>query len=129
MARDEQNGGAMPAAADSSRERGLALLVVLWIIVSATLLVTSFNATVRSGATFVASEVQLAKTEAALDAGAEIAAAHLIDTVKARRWTGDGCAAAASTVPARAASRGRVPGLPRHARCAWPGHDPDAAGL
>lgn len=75
---------------DGSRERGLALLVVLWIIVSAVLLVTSFNATVRSGATFVSSEVQLAKTEAALDAGAEIAAAHLIDAVEARRWPADG---------------------------------------
>lgn len=91
MGSNEQKfDAAVPAPGDSPRERGLALLVVLWIIVSAVLLVTSFNATVRSGATFVASEVQLAKTEAALDAGAEIAAAHLIDTVKARRWTGDG---------------------------------------
>jgi general secretion pathway protein K len=90
MAGEEKKSDALPAAGASPRERGMALLVVLWIIVSAVLLVTTFNATVRSGATFVSSEVELAKTEAALDAGAEIAAAHLIDTEKARRWPADG---------------------------------------
>jgi general secretion pathway protein K len=88
--RAEQKSDKGEAHGDHSRERGLALLVVLWIIVSAILLVTTFNATVRSSATFVASEVQLAKTEAVLDAGAEIAAVHLIDAVKARRWPADG---------------------------------------
>src|SRR5262245_43938003 len=82
--------GAEPELAENLRERGLALLVVLWIIVSATLLVLSFNATVRSGATFVVSEVEQAKTEAVLDAGVEIAASHLIDSEEARRWPADG---------------------------------------
>ncbi len=77
-------------AADSARERGLALLVVLWIIVSAAILVSAFNVTAKSGASFVISEIEQAKVEAALDAGAEIAAAHLIDSEEARRWPADG---------------------------------------
>jgi general secretion pathway protein K len=74
----------------NTRERGLALLVVLWIIVSAALIVSAFNAAVKSGVSFVGSEVQLAKADALLDAGAEIAVAHLIDEDEARRWVPDG---------------------------------------
>ncbi len=72
------------------RQRGLALLIVLWIIVAAALLVSAFNAAVKSGVAFVGSEVQLVKTEALLDAGAEIAASRLIDEAPARRWVPDG---------------------------------------
>lgn len=77
-------------SAPRTRERGVALLVVLWVMLAAVLLVSSFNATVRSGAVFVSSEIEQAKVEAALDAGAEIAAAHLIDEAEARRWAPDG---------------------------------------
>lgn len=79
-------------AADRPRERGVALLVVLWIIASATLLVVSFNATVRSGLSFVNSEVGLSRSENLLDAGLEIAVARLIDQEPARRWLPDGLA-------------------------------------
>jgi len=71
-------------------ERGLALLIVLWIIVSTALIVSSFNATVRSGMTFIGSEVQLATSEALLDAGLEIAAARLIDEDETQRWLPNG---------------------------------------
>lgn len=71
-------------------ERGIALLVVLWIIAGATLLVVSFNATVRSGLSFVSSEVGLSKADAVLDAGLEIAAGRLIDEEEGRRWLPDG---------------------------------------
>lgn len=74
----------------SDRERGLALLVVLWIIASAALLVSSFNATVRSGVSLASSEMQLATIEGLLDAGAEIAATRLIDEEITRRWPADG---------------------------------------
>lgn len=77
---------------DRPRERGVALLVVLWIIASATLLVVSFNATVRSGLSFVNSEVGLSRSEGLLDAGLEIAVARLIDEEPARRWLPDGLA-------------------------------------
>ena len=73
-----------------SGERGLALLIVLWIIVAASLVVSAFNATVRSGTTLASSEVQLARSEALLDAGAEIAVSRLIDEEKSRRWRPDG---------------------------------------
>lgn len=73
-----------------SAERGVALLIVLWIIASAALVVSSLNAAVRSGASFVASEVKLTKMEALLDAGAEIAATRLIDEDEVRRWLPDG---------------------------------------
>jgi general secretion pathway protein K len=68
----------------------MALLVVLWIVVAAALIVSAFNATVRSGVSFVSSEVELAQVEALLDAGTEIAAARLIDDDEARRWLPDG---------------------------------------
>jgi general secretion pathway protein K len=75
---------------DAARQRGLALLVVLWIVASAALLVSAFNATVRSGVSMASSEFALSRAEALVDAGAEIAAARLIDTDEARRWVPDG---------------------------------------
>jgi general secretion pathway protein K len=77
-------------ATGSDGERGLALLVVLWIIASAALLVSAFNATVRSGVAVASSELQLARVEGLLDAGAEIAATRLIDEEATRRWAADG---------------------------------------
>lgn len=81
---------ACPACAADSRERGMALLVVLWIIASAALLVSAFNVIARSGASFAASEVQLSKTEALLDAGVEIAASQLLGEEDQRGWQPDG---------------------------------------
>jgi general secretion pathway protein K len=72
------------------RERGMALLVVLWGVTAAALLVSAFNVTARSGANFMSSEIELTKAEALADAGLEIAAAHLIDQDQARRWRPDG---------------------------------------
>ena len=71
-------------------ERGLALLIVLWVIVAASLVVLTFNATVRSGLTFVSSEVEMTRSDALLDAGAEIAVSRLIDAEEALRWRPDG---------------------------------------
>ena len=72
-----------------ARERGMALLVVLWIVVAAALIVSAFNATVQSGVSFIGSEVQLSKSEALLDAGVEIAVSRLIDEEESRRWVPD----------------------------------------
>jgi general secretion pathway protein K len=71
-------------------ERGLALLIVLWVIVAASLVVLTFNATVRSGLTFVSSEVEMTRSDALLDAGAEIAVSRLIDAEEGMRWRADG---------------------------------------
>jgi general secretion pathway protein K len=72
-----------------NREQGFVLLVVLWVLTSAVLLVASFNAAVRSGAASAVSEIGLVKSEALLDGGVEIAAAHLIDQNEQKRWSGD----------------------------------------
>ena len=83
----------MTARRDSksrNRERGMALLVVLWGVTAAALLVSAFNVVARSGASFISSEVALTEAEALADAGLEIAAAHLIDDDKGRRWRADG---------------------------------------
>ena len=74
----------------AASQRGLALLVVLWIIASATLLVSAFGVTARSGASLASSEIEMTKVEALLDAGAEIAATHLIDDREDLRWRADG---------------------------------------
>ena len=68
----------------------MALLVVLWGVTAAALLVSAFNVVARGGAIFVSSEIALTEAEALADAGLEIAAAHLIDDDKARRWRADG---------------------------------------
>lgn len=78
------------AQAGDSRESGMALIAVLWIVAAAALMVSTFNATVRSGASLALSEMRLTRIEALLDAGVEIAAARLIDTEQNRRWRPDG---------------------------------------
>ena len=77
--------GNMASSAQASprgRERGLALLIVLWVIVAAALLVSSFSVSVRSSIGFVTSEVKLSGLEALLDGGVEVAAARLIDRIR-----------------------------------------------
>lgn len=71
-------------------QRGLALLVVLWIVASAALLVSAFGVTARSGASLASSEIVMTRAEALLDAGAEIAATRLIDEREELRWSADG---------------------------------------
>ena len=75
---------------DAGRQRGVALLIVLWIIASAALLVSAFGVTARSGASLATSEIQITSAEALLDAGAEIAVARLIDEDAELRWLADG---------------------------------------
>lgn len=87
---DAQNSPADDATMNGGREAGFVLLVVLWVLTSAVILVASFNAAARSGASSAISEIGLTKSEALLDAGLEIAAAHLIDEDEKRRWPGDG---------------------------------------
>lgn len=86
--REQCDDGAAPA--DRGGERGMAMLVVLWIIASASILVASFNATARSGVQLMSAELQMSKAKAALNGGLEIAAAHLIDANEDARWLPDG---------------------------------------
>ncbi len=71
-------------------EQGFVLLVVLWVLTSAVILVSTFSGAIRSSTASAISEVSWTKSQALLDAGLEVAAAHLIDLNESRRWTGDG---------------------------------------
>lgn len=66
------------------------MLVVLWVLTAATILVVSFNGAVRSSAASAFAEVDWTVSEALLDGGLEVAAAHLIDLNEKQRWPGDG---------------------------------------
>lgn len=77
-------------AIEYPREHGFVMLVVLWVLTSAVILVSSFNGAVRGSTASVVSEVGWTKSEALVDAGVEVAAAHLIDQNDNRRWPGDG---------------------------------------
>lgn len=76
----------------NSSERGIALVVVLWIVASMGLLVSAFNATVRSGASVIASERVGAERRAALEAGLDITVAQLLADPEGRKWVRDGSA-------------------------------------
>lgn len=69
------------------KERGMAMLIVLWFIVSGSIMVASFSTTARSGTQLMSSEIQISKANAALDGGLELAATHLIDANKQARWS------------------------------------------
>jgi general secretion pathway protein K len=74
----------------SPREQGFVLLVVLWVLTSAAVLVSTFSGAVRGSTASAISEVSWTKSQVLLDAGLEIAAAHLIDMDESRRWSGKG---------------------------------------
>jgi len=70
-------------------ERGIILVVVLWTIASLALLVFAFNSSVRSGVEVLASEIGEARDRSVLEAGLEVAAAHLITSDEKARWKTD----------------------------------------
>lgn len=87
---DSINRSARWPRAEMVRDSGVALVIVLWVVASAALLVSSFNAIVRSHAKVTTAELHFAKGEAVLDAGLEMAAARLIDDNEATRWPPNG---------------------------------------
>lgn len=72
------------------RERGIALVAVLWIITSLTVLVLSFNSSVRSHLDLTATELGQAHSRAAIDAALRLAVHRLRATKPADRWLADG---------------------------------------
>lgn len=80
----------MPTRAHIERQRGLALVVVLWIVTLLALQVSIFNLTVRDAAALSTNELAIARGEALATAGVELAAMHLLEPVVERRWTADG---------------------------------------
>jgi general secretion pathway protein K len=74
----------------SSHERGIALVVVLWIVTLLALQVSIFNLTVRDAAALAGNELAAARGEALAAAGVEMAAARLMELDLGRRWQGNG---------------------------------------
>jgi general secretion pathway protein K len=72
------------------RERGFALLVVLWIVTLLALQVSIFNLTVRDAGALAGNEMAIARGEALTSAGVELAAARLAETDAEWRWDADG---------------------------------------
>ena len=73
-----------------TRQRGIALVVVLWIVTLLALQVSIFNLTVRDAAALAGNELVAARGEALAAAGVEMAAARLMELELGRRWQGNG---------------------------------------
>ena len=74
----------------AGRQRGFALIVVLWIVTLIALQVSLFNLTVRDAGALAGNELAIARGEALAAAGVELAVARLLGTDRDRRWPADG---------------------------------------
>jgi general secretion pathway protein K len=72
------------------RQRGLALVVVLWVVALLALQVSIFNLTVRDTSSLASTELAVLRGEALAMAGVEMAVAHLLERDPVRRWSADG---------------------------------------
>ena len=80
----------MPNPSPTRRQRGIALVVVLWIVTLLALQVSIFNLTVRDATALAGNELAAVRGEALAAAGVELAAARLTERELARRWQGNG---------------------------------------
>ena len=81
----------MPSTPDGNeRQRGFALLVVLWIVTLLALQVSIFNLSVRDAGALAGNEMAMARGEALAAAGVEVAAARLMEASAERQWPADG---------------------------------------
>jgi general secretion pathway protein K len=79
-----------PGGADrTARERGFALIVVLWVVTLLALQVSIFNLSVRDAGALASNELAIARGEALAAAGVEMAAARLLAEAGSR-WLPDG---------------------------------------
>ena len=72
------------------RQRGLALVVVLWVVSLLALQVSIFNLTVRDTSSLASTELAMLRGEALAMAGVEMAVARLLERNPARQWVADG---------------------------------------
>jgi general secretion pathway protein K len=72
------------------RQRGLALVVVLWVVALLALQVSIFNVTVRDTSSLAATELATLRGEQLAMAGVEMAVARLLARDLKRRWGADG---------------------------------------
>jgi general secretion pathway protein K len=71
-------------------QRGLALVVVLWVLVLLSLIAASFTYTTRTEVNLTRNLIEAAKAEALADAGINRAILGLMDPDEATRWKADG---------------------------------------
>lgn len=83
-------GSAMTGQARAKRQRGIALVVVLWTVTLLALQVSLFNLTVRDAASLAGNELAAARGETLAAAGVELAGARLMERELSRRWLGNG---------------------------------------
>jgi general secretion pathway protein K len=87
----EQAGRGIPGIKPGmTRQRGIALVVVLWIVTLLALQVSVFNLGVRDAAALAGNELASARGQALAAAGVEMAASRLMERDLARRWQGNG---------------------------------------
>src|SRR6202023_931438 len=79
----------MPHDLHLERQRGLALVVVLWVVALLALQVSILNLTVRDTSSLATTELATLRGEALAMAGVEMAVAHLLARNPARRWGAD----------------------------------------
>jgi general secretion pathway protein K len=76
--------------AENERQRGFALLVVLWIVTLLALQIGIFNQSVRDAGALAGNEMAMARGEALAAAGVELAVARLIEPDPEWQWAADG---------------------------------------
>lgn len=76
------------SARPGARQRGFALVVVLWIVTLLALQVSVFNLSIRDASSLASNELAIARGEALTAAGVELAAARLMPPEAA--WYADG---------------------------------------
>jgi len=80
----------MPKRPRQDRQRGFALVVVLWVVALAALQVSLFNLTVRDAAHLSGNELAILRGESLATGAVEVAVSHLLDGDAERRWRADG---------------------------------------
>src|SRR5262245_20588997 len=71
-------------------QRGLALVIVLWLVTLLALQVSIFTLTVRDAASLATNELAAARSEALAAGAVELAAARLTERELTQRWQADG---------------------------------------
>lgn len=72
------------------RNRGIALVIVLWLVTILALQVSLFNLTVRDAASLGSNELAIARGEQLASSGIELAVAGILDPDPTRRWDAGG---------------------------------------
>ncbi len=71
-------------------ERGFALLLVVWVLATLSVLAAGFAATTRSETRLARNFVEVARARALAEAGVSTAIAHLLDPTPSGHWRADG---------------------------------------